>query len=135
MRGKLSMRPMTAAASARTRTVMPSALPMGTLITPARRKTVAKARTVVITHTVVWMRPTGTPSVEARSERSATPRIAMPTRVARRNQRQTAEQQRDDDQDHQVVVVEGDATDLGRDVEGRIEVGAAEALEAEPTAA
>ena len=37
-----------------------------------------KASTVVITHTVVWIRPTGTPSVAARSERSATARIAMP---------------------------------------------------------
>ena len=30
---------------------------------------------------VVWMRPTGTPSMAARSERSATARTAMPTRV------------------------------------------------------
>ena len=49
--------------------------------TPARRNTVTNASTVVITHTVVWMRPTGTPSVAARSTRSADARIAMPTRV------------------------------------------------------
>ena len=47
-----------------------------------------KASTAVITHTVVWIRPTGTPRVAARSERSATARMAMPIRVYRMNQRQ-----------------------------------------------
>ena len=39
------------------------------------------ASTVAITHTVVCTRPTGMPSVDARSARSAAARIAMPTRV------------------------------------------------------
>jgi hypothetical protein len=81
MRGKLSMRPNTTAARARTSTVTPSALPMGKSATPARKKTVMKASTVVITHTVACTRPTGIPRVEARSERSAAARIAMPTRA------------------------------------------------------
>ena len=88
MRGKSSMWPSTTAASARTSTVTASALPIGKLETPARRKTVMKASTAVITHTMVWIRPTGTPRVAARSERSATARMAMPIRVYRMNERQ-----------------------------------------------
>ena len=114
---EVSIRPMTAAARARTSTVTASALPIGTLMTPDRRKTVTKASTVVITHTVVWIRPTGTPRVAARSERSATPRMAMPIRVYRRNSAKAPEQQGHEDEHHQVVVVEGDAADLDLDVE------------------
>ena len=44
-----------------------------------------KASTAVITQTVVWIRPTGTPRVAARSERSATARIAIPILVYRMN--------------------------------------------------
>ncbi len=81
IRGKFSMRPITAAASARSKTETPSALPIGKSATPARRNTVTNASTVVTTQTVVCTRPTGTPRVAARSARSAAARIAMPTRA------------------------------------------------------
>ena len=42
-----------------------------------------KASTAVITHTMVWIRATGTPRVAARSARSATARTAMPILVYR----------------------------------------------------
>ena len=84
MRGKLSMRPSTTAAErADEHGDAQRAARSGSSATPARRKTVMNASTVVMTHTVVWTRPTGTPSVDARSERSAAARIAMPiARVA-----------------------------------------------------
>ena len=132
MRGKLSIWPSTAAAKARTSIVTPSALPIGKLDTPARRNTVTNASTVVMTQTVVWMRPTGTPSVAARSERSAAARIAIPTRAYTQEEREGEQDQRDEDEDHQVVVVEEDAADLHLDVERRIEHRAADGLEAEP---
>ena len=132
MRGKLSMRPSTTAASARTSTVTPSALPIGKSATPARRKTVMKASTVVITHTVAWIRPTGMPSVEARSDalgrgpdRDADPRVAH-------EQRERDQHDRDDEEDHQVVVVEEDAADVHLDVERRVERRPVEVLEPEP---
>ena len=69
--GSRSIRPMTAAASARTRIVGPSTLPIGSPTIPARRKMATVASTVATTHTIVWSRFTGTPSSAARSEFSA----------------------------------------------------------------
>ena len=81
------------------------------------------ASTVVITHTVAWMRPTGTPSVEARSERSAAAADRDADPRVPQEQREPDEHERDDDEHHEVVVVEEHAADLDLDVERRIQLG------------
>ena len=84
MVGNRSMRPITAAARARNRIAGPSTSPRGKPTMPARKYTARNAKTVASTHTTVWRRRTGMPSVAARSARSAPPRIAMPMSLNRR---------------------------------------------------
>lgn len=85
MLAKRSIRPMTTAARAWTRIVAGRTLPIGIPTEPARRNMARKASTLAIAHTTVWRRFTGTPSIAARSARSAAPRIATPTLERRRN--------------------------------------------------
>ncbi len=76
--GNRSMRPITAAASAWRRKLGPSTVPSGSPTVPARRNIATYANTLAMTHTTVWSRLTGMPSVAARSPRSADARIAVP---------------------------------------------------------
>ena len=52
---------------------------------PARRINEMVASSVAITHAMLWVKPTLTPSSEARSELSELARSAMPMLVKRRN--------------------------------------------------
>ncbi len=83
--GKFSMRPITAAASARRRIDGPSAGPSGSADVAARRISVTAARNAAIIHATLWVRPTFTPSSDARSALSELARSAMPMLVKRRN--------------------------------------------------
>ncbi len=64
---KFSMRPITAAASARSRIDGPNADPSGSPSTPARRIMPIVAMSVAMIHARLCTRPTFTPSNEARS--------------------------------------------------------------------
>ena len=83
--GKLSIRPMTAAARARSNRLGPSTEPMATPWMGSRRSTPSPDIPAAITHTRVPSRFTGTPSSDARSADSACARTAMPMSVYRKN--------------------------------------------------
>ena len=78
-----SMRPITTAPSARSRKVGPRTVPMGSPTAPARSHIPKNASTVATVQTIVCRRRTGTPSVAARSARSALPRTATPMLLSR----------------------------------------------------
>jgi hypothetical protein len=82
---RFSMRPMTAAASARSNTCGPNAVPSGSPSTPARRIMPIAATSDASAHARLCTRPTFTPSSEARSALLALARNAMPMFVYRRN--------------------------------------------------
>ncbi len=82
---KFSIRPMTAAVSARKRIDGPNAGPSGSPMMPARRMSDTVASTVAIIHAMLWVNPTLTPRSDARSELSELARNAMPMLVNRRN--------------------------------------------------
>ena len=83
--GRCLRRPMTRAARACTSAVRLSAAPRGTPRMPARRNNARNDRPAAIAHTSVDSQATGMPSINARSLRSADPRIAVPIRVDPRN--------------------------------------------------
>ena len=85
MSGRLVMRPITHAASERTRIAGPSTLPRESPSAPARRNTATKASTAAMVHTTSCTRLTGMPSSTARSALSALARTAMPRLVKRKN--------------------------------------------------
>ncbi len=75
---KFSIRPITAAARARSRICGPNAEPSGSPTTPARRIMAIVAMRVAITHARLCTRPTFTPSSAARSALLALARMAIP---------------------------------------------------------
>ena len=77
---------MTSAASAWTSALIRSALPSGTPSTPLCSQRARNESPAASDQTIVDSRPTGMPSIAARSPRSAAARIARPVRVAPRNQ-------------------------------------------------
>ena len=85
MTAKLSIRPITAAVSARRSIEGPKADPSGRPIIPARRIKEVAASSAESPHATLWVRPTLMPSRDARSELSALARSAMPMAVNRRN--------------------------------------------------
>ena len=85
VRGRLSIRPMTAAASARSIRLGPSTWPICTPWMGRRSSTPMPDMPAAMTHTSVLIRLTGTPRSEARSDDSAEARIAMPRRERRKN--------------------------------------------------
>ncbi len=113
------MRPITAAARARSRIAGPRTWPMGRPTIPARRNTARNARTVASTHTTVCSRRTGTPSDAARSARSAPARIAIPMSLRRRNSAERDEHDGHDRQRDDVGAAEHDWADRHVHVEGR----------------
>ena len=78
------MLPMTSAASARRRIDHVNRPPGGRPVTPAWRNTPRNAITAAMTHTWVWSRRTGMPSIDARSGADAAALIATPVSVVRR---------------------------------------------------
>ena len=75
------MRPMTAAASARSSSAGPERGADGHALDRQAQQHARPDRPAAITHTSVLMRLTGMPSSAARSADSADARTAMPTRV------------------------------------------------------
>jgi hypothetical protein len=83
--GRWVKRPRASAARALSSVVSPTGVPSGRPSMPARRYRARNASAAASDHTQVCSRPTGMPSSEARSARSAAARTAMPTLVNRRN--------------------------------------------------
>ena len=84
--GSRSSRAITRAASACSSAGRPAAYPTGTPMIPLRRNSATNDIAAAIAHTNVFSRPTGMPSIAARSPRSALARMATPYRLRARNQ-------------------------------------------------
>ena len=132
MRGKLSMRPITTAASARTSTVTPERAPDREVDDAGpqedrdereHRRDHPHRRLHAADRDAERGRPVG--AFGRGPDRDADARVAH-------EQRERDQDDRDDDEDHQVVVVEEDAADVHLDVERRVERRPVEVLEPEP---
>ena len=75
---RFSIRPITAAASARSNTDGPNDAPYGSPSVPARRIIATAPISAASTHATFCVSPTFTPRSDARSARSALARSAMP---------------------------------------------------------
>ncbi len=116
-----SMRPITNAASARSRNDGPSTVPIGSPTAPARSHIPRNASTVATVHTIVWRRRTGMPSVDA----AIGPLGARPYRDAdvAESQPRSEGDESDGNRDHRdhVVAVEDRVPDLELHRERRVE--------------